>query len=136
MAFRLVEDSSTVDRIANTERWTLSVEYNELWLEREAWDRDATCEVEARDSDAWKPTLLHSHIFTFYVLTHFNRPTMSRLPRLHSSPDRFVPSRSNQNVPTMATSRSTSTALKRKAGEHNDDDLEALDQPRKLPAVR
>ena len=53
---------------------------------------------------------------------------MSRLPRLHSSPDRG--NKQNQNdchFPTMSTSN-----LKRKA---DDDDDELTDQPRKLPAI-
>ncbi|KAF4593210.1 kinesin-like nuclear fusion protein [Pleurotus pulmonarius] len=49
---------------------------------------------------------------------------MSRLPRLHSSPDRPIAG------PSMV---STMTSLKRKATA--DDDEEALDQPKKLPAI-
>lgn len=67
---------------------------------------------------------------------------MSRLPRLHSSPDRYTTTKVNQNIPTMPSSITAN--LKRKAagyidtddGEDNvNDQLEATDQPRKLPAI-
>lgn len=61
---------------------------------------------------------------------------MSRLPRLHSSPDRTQPSKpiqnqNNFNFPTMASS----SVLKRKASQDDNDEFESTDQPRKLPAI-
>ncbi|KAF7968207.1 hypothetical protein HWV62_31635 [Athelia sp. TMB] len=63
------------------------------------------------------------------VSHNVNVPTnMSRLPRLHSSP---LSKSSENNIPGMPPG----PTLKRKAAQDIDDELEATDQPRKLPAI-
>ncbi|KAF8636137.1 hypothetical protein AX17_003760 [Amanita inopinata Kibby_2008] len=67
---------------------------------------------------------------------------MSRLPRLHSSPDRTIYAPTMASTVTTrqksraATAVTTKTSLKRKAMQSDEDEAaEAADQPRKLPAI-
>ena len=72
--------------------------------------------------------------FEHFVL-EFELATMSRLPRLHSSPDnRPNSSKLSQNHFSFPSMPSNPT-LKRKSRDGYDDELESTDEPRKLPAI-